>query len=160
LFAIAKKDNIKNGRRESEMGTLTRRLAAFGGRLMPKRVIGSPMVAESTLPLSQATLAGDVLYIGAVVAYNARGELVGKGDIHAQTRQVLENVQALVEAAGGTLLDVTRTTVYLTDLANYAGMNEIYATYFPVDPPSRATVRVDLANPDFLVAIEATAVVG
>jgi len=126
---------------------------------MPKMVIHSPKVAESKLPLSQATLAGNVLYIGGAVAHDARGQLVGKGDIRAQTRQALENIKALVEAAGGTLLDVTRTTVYLTDLANYAGMNEVYGTYFPVDPPSRATVRVDLGNPDFLVEIQATAVV-
>ena len=127
---------------------------------MSKKVIRSPKVAESTLPLSQATLAGNVLYIGGAVAHDARGQLVGKGDIRAQTTQALENIQALVEAAGGTLLDVTRTTVYLTDLANYAGMNEVYGTYFPVDPPSRATVRVDLANPEFLVEIQATAVLG
>ena len=127
---------------------------------MPKKIIRSPKVAESALPLSQATLAGNVLYIGGVVAHDVRGQLVGKGDIRAQTTQVLENIKALVEAAGGTLLDVTRTTIYLTDLANYAGMNEVYGRYFPVDPPSRATVRVDLANPEFLVEIQATAVPG
>lgn len=127
---------------------------------MAKTVIRSPKVAESRLPLSQATLAGNVLYVGGAVAHDARGQLVGKGDIRAQTTQALENIKALVEAANGTLLDVTRTTVYLTDLANYAGMNEVYGTYFPVDPPSRATVRVDLANPDFLVEIQATAFLG
>ena len=127
---------------------------------MAKKVIRSPKVAESALPLSQATLAGNVLYVGGAVAHDARGQIVGRGDIRAQTKQALENIKALLEAAGGTLLDVTRTTVYLTDLANYAGMNEAYGTYFPVDPPSRATVRVDLANPDFLVEIQATAVLG
>ncbi len=127
---------------------------------MPKQVIRSPQVAGSGLPLSPATLAGNVLYIGGAVASDARGQIVGKGDIRAQTKQALANIKALVEAAGGTLLDVTRTTVYLTDLANYAGMNEVYATYFPVDPPTRATVRVDLANLDFLVEIQATAFLG
>jgi reactive intermediate/imine deaminase len=127
---------------------------------MAKTVIRSPKVAESRLPLSQATLAGNVLYIGGAVAHDARGQIVGWGDIRAQTKQALENIKALVEAADGTLLDVTRTTVYLTDLANYAGMNEVYGTYFPVDPPSRATVRVDLANPDFLVEIQAMAFLG
>jgi reactive intermediate/imine deaminase len=127
---------------------------------MAKTVIRSPKVAESSLPLSQATLAGNVLYVGGVVAHDARGQLIGKGDIRAQTTQVLENIKALVEAAGGTLLDVTRTTVYLTDLANYAGMNEVYGRYFAVESPSRATVRVDLANPEFLVEIQATAFLG
>jgi reactive intermediate/imine deaminase len=127
---------------------------------MPKKVIQSPRVAGTTLPLSQATLAGNVLYTYGAVAFNERGEIVGKGDIRAQTKQALENIKALVEAAGGTMLDVTSTTVYLTDLANSAGMNEVYRTYFPVDPPARATVRVDLGHPDFLIEIQATAVVG
>jgi len=127
---------------------------------MAKQVIYTPKVAKSSLPLSQATLAGNLLFIGGAVATNERGEIVGKGDIKAQARQALENIKAIVEAAGGTLRDVTRTTVYLTDLGNYNGMNEVYRTYFPVEPPARATVRVDLANPEFLIEIEATAVLG
>ncbi len=127
---------------------------------MPKKVIRSPKVAESSLPISQATLAGNILYMCGTVAFNEKGELVGKGDIRAQTRQVLENIKALVEEVGGTLRDVTTTTVYLTNLANSAGMNEVYRTYFPVDPPARATVRVDLGHPDFLIEIQATAVLG
>jgi len=127
---------------------------------MPKTIIRSPRIPESSLPLSQATLAGNTLFIGGAVALNERGMIVGRGDIRVQTRQALENIKALVEAAGGSLRDVTRATVYLTDLDNYAGMNEIYGQYFAVEPPARATVRVDLANPDFLVEIEATAVLG
>ena len=127
---------------------------------MPKTVIRSPKVADSSLPISQATLAGNVLYLYGAVAFNERGELVGKGDIRAQTRQALENIKALVEAAGGTMHDVTQTTVYLTDLSNAAGMNEVYRTYFPVDPPARATVRVDLGHPEFLIEIQGTAHIG
>jgi aminoacrylate peracid reductase len=128
--------------------------------LMPKRVISSPKAPKSKFPLSPATLGGKTLYLSGLVSTNERGEIVGKGDIRAQTRQVLERMQSLVEAAGGTLQDVTQTTVYITDLANFAGMNEVYQTYFPVDPPARATVRVDLVNPDFLVEIQSTAVLG
>lgn len=127
---------------------------------MPKKVIHSPKVAGSSLPISQATLAGNVLYLYGAVAFNQRGEIVGKGDIRAQTRQALENIKAVVEAAGGTLMDVAQLTVYLTDLGNSAGMNEVYRTYFPVDPPARATVRVDLGHPDFLIEIQGTAVIG
>jgi reactive intermediate/imine deaminase len=127
---------------------------------MAKKVIRSPKVAATTLPISQAILAGNALFIHGAVAFNDRGEIVGKGDIRAQTRQALENIKALVEEAGGSLIDVTQTTVYLTDFANGAGMNEVYRTYFPVDPPARATVRVDLGHPDFLIEIQATAVIG
>ncbi len=124
---------------------------------MPKKIIQSPKVASTTLPLSQATLAGNVLYTYGAVAFDQTGALVGKGDIRLQTKQALENIKALVEAAGGTMQDVTTTTVYLTDLKNGAGMNEVYRTYFPSDPPARATVRVDLGNPDFLIEIQAIA---
>ncbi len=125
---------------------------------MPKQVISTPKVAKSSLPLSQATLAGNLVFIGGAVAMNERGEIVGKGDIKAQTRQALENMKAIVETAGGSLRDVTRTTVFLTDLSNYNAMNEVYRSYFSSEPPARATVRVDLANPEFLIEIEAMAV--
>jgi len=125
-----------------------------------KTIIQSPKVAKTTLPLSQATLAGNVLYTHGAVAFDETGALVGKGDIRLQTKQALENIKALVEAAGGTMRDVTTTTVYLTDLKNAVGMNEVYRTFFPVDPPARATVRVDLGNPDFLIEIQAIAHIG
>ena len=127
---------------------------------MAKKVIYTPKVAKSSLPLSQATMAGNILFVSGAVSNNASGEIIGKGDIRAQTRQVLENIKATVEAAGGTLQDVTRTTVYITDVASAPGMNEVYRTYFPTDPPARATVRADLTHPDFLVEIEAIAVIG
>lgn len=127
---------------------------------MGKRVISSSKAPKSKFPLSPATLGGKTLYLSGLVATNERGEIVGKGDIRAQTRQVLENMKSLVEAAGGTLQDVTQATVYITDLGNFSGMNEVYQTYFPVDPPARATVRVGLVNPDFLVEIQSTAVIG
>jgi reactive intermediate/imine deaminase len=100
------------------------------------------------------------LFIAGTVATNDRGEVVGKGDIKAQTKQALENIKAVIEAAGGTLQDVTKATVYLTDLGGYSGMNEVYKTYFSTDPPARATVRTDLVSPDFMIEIEAIAVIG
>ena len=126
---------------------------------MGKKVIYTPKVAKSKL-YSQATLAGNLLFVAGTIATNEHGEVVGKGDIKVQTRQVLENIKAVVEEAGGTLADVTRTTVYLTDYAHYSGMNEVYSSYFSTDPPARATVRVSLRNPDVFIEIEATAVLG
>jgi reactive intermediate/imine deaminase len=83
---------------------------------------------------------------------------MGKDDIKTQTRQVLENIKAVIEAAGGTMRDVVRTIVFLSDFANYGGMNEVYKTYFPAEPPTRSTVRVGLVKPDYLIEIEAMAV--
>jgi reactive intermediate/imine deaminase len=102
---------------------------------------------------------GNLVFVAGIVALDASGNIVGKGDIKAQTRQVLENIKELVAAAGGTLSDVTKTTVYLTDFGNYASMNEVYREYFANSPPARATVKVELFNPSFLVEIDAIAVV-
>jgi len=100
-----------------------------------------------------------MLFISGIVALDANGRLIGGEDIKMQTRQVLENINELLQAAGGTLSDVTKATVYLTDFANYAAMNEVYREYFAEAPPARATVKVDLVDPHFLVEIDAIAVV-
>lgn len=73
---------------------------------------------------------------------------------------MLENVSAIVEAGGGRMSDIVKTTVYITDMANFAAMNEVYKTYFSSEPPARATVKADLVNKDFLVEIDAIAVIG
>ena len=125
---------------------------------MGKRVLYTTNVAKPIRPFSQATRAGNLVFVAGTVAINEHGELMGKDDIKAQTRQVLENIKAVIEATGGTMRDVVRTIVFLTDFANYAGMNEVYKTYFPAEPPTRSTVRVGLVNPDYLIEIEATAV--
>ena len=126
---------------------------------MKKEVISTPKVAKPTAPFSMATKAGAMLFISGIVALDANGRLIGGEDIKMQTRQVLENINELLQAAGGTLSDVTKATVYLTDFANYAAMNEVYREYFAEAPPARATVRVDLVDPHFLVEIDAIAVV-
>jgi reactive intermediate/imine deaminase len=126
---------------------------------MHKEVISAPKVAVRTAPFAMATKAGPMLFVAGIVAFDASGNLVGVGDIKAQIRQVLENIKELVFAAGGSLADVTKTTVYLTDFANYEGMNEVYREYFAEAPPARATVKVELFGPRLLVEIDAIAVV-
>ena len=127
---------------------------------MGKRVIYSEKVAKPVATYSQGMLAGNLLFIAGMTAFNPRGEFVGKKDVREQTRQVLENIRGVVEAAGGTMKDIVQTTVYVTDLANFPAVEEVYKTYFPTDPPPRATLRVDLVRPEYLVEISATAVIG
>ena len=127
---------------------------------MNKKVIYSEKVAKPVAAYSQGMLAGNLLFVAGMTAFNERGEFVGKTDVKAQTRQVLENIKGVVEAAGGTMKDVVQTTVYITDLANFPAVEEVYKTYFPTDPPPRATLRVDLVRPEYLVEISATAVIG
>ena len=124
---------------------------------MGKKVIYTPKAAKPVRPFSQATQAGNTVFIAGTVAIDAQGELIGKGDIRAQTRQVLENIAAVVNAAGGSMRDVVRTTVYLKDFSNYAGMNEVYAKHFTRDFPARSTVQVSALPKGANVEIEVVA---
>jgi 2-iminobutanoate/2-iminopropanoate deaminase len=93
-------------------------------------------------PYSQAIRAGNALYTAGQVALDpASGQLV-EGGIEAQTRRVLDNLSAVLEAAGGTLANVVKTTVFMQDLGEFAAMNAVYAEYFTAQPPARSTVQV------------------
>jgi reactive intermediate/imine deaminase len=127
---------------------------------MEKKIIYSDKVAKPVATYSQGALAGNHLFIAGMTAFNAQGEFVGKGDVKAQTRQVMENIKGVVEAAGGKMEDIVQTTLYVTDLANFPKAEEVYKTYFPKDPPPRASLRVDLVRPEYLVEISAIAVIG
>jgi 2-iminobutanoate/2-iminopropanoate deaminase len=83
---------------------------------------------------------------------------VGKGDIRAQTRQTLENVKAVLEEGGASLGDVMKVTVFLADIGDRDGMNEVYQEFFGEAPPARSAIEVTL-GPDILVEIEAVAVI-
>ena len=111
-------------------------------------------------PYSPGFRSGSFVCTAGMLALDASGNLVGEGDAAAQTRQVLENIKEIVEAAGGTLADVVYNMIFLKDLADYQAMNEVYATYFPENPPARACVQAGLVRPEFLVEVAATAVVG
>jgi reactive intermediate/imine deaminase len=124
---------------------------------MVKRIVSAPGISAPSAPFSMATRNGNLLFVAGIVALDPRGRLVGDDNIKAQTRQVLENIKQLVPSAGGSLSDVTKTTVYLTDFEN-CGMNEVYREYFAEAPPARATVKVELVDPRYLVEIDAIAV--
>ncbi|MFH1673769.1 MAG: RidA family protein [Pseudomonadota bacterium] len=111
-------------------------------------------------PYSPATKKGNMVFTAGQVSLNEKGELVGPGDIKAQTRQVLENIRACLEAAGAEMEDVVMTNVFLTDVANYGGMNEVYQKYFLDNPPARACVITALVKPEWMVEIEVIAVTG
>ena len=106
-------------------------------------------------PYSQAVRAGDFLFLsGQIPLEPATGALVG-GDVVAQTRRVLENLQAIVSAAGASLGSVVKTTVYLADMNDFPAMNEVYAGFFAAPAPARATVQVSRLPKDVRVEIDA-----
>ncbi len=80
-----------------------------------------------------------------------------QGDIRVQTRRVLESVRAILEAAGAATTHVLKTTVYLKDLGDFAAMNEVYAEFFPKDPPARSTVEVARLPKDVRIEVDAIA---
>jgi 2-iminobutanoate/2-iminopropanoate deaminase len=115
--------------------------------------------ANPDLPLSPLTRLGDTLYTAGQVGVDPETRAIPDG-VRAQTRQVLLNLRSVLATAGAELSDVVKTTVFLTDMADFAEFNEAYREFFPVDPPARSTVGVAaLARPELIVEIEAIAVV-
>jgi 2-iminobutanoate/2-iminopropanoate deaminase len=109
-------------------------------------------------PYSQAIRSGHFLFTSGQVAIDpATGKLID-GDIVAQTERVLLNVAAVLEAAGGRLSDIVKTTVFLADMAEFQAMNAVYARFFASAPPARSTVQVVALPLGARVEIEAFAV--
>jgi aminoacrylate peracid reductase len=124
---------------------------------MPYKVIVPKGAAPPLAPYSPGTKAGNAVYVSGTLAIDKDGKLVGAGDVKAQTRFVLESVKAVLEAAGGSLKDVTFNHIFLKDLKDYAAMNEVYREYFPENPPARYCIRADLVKPEFLVEVASIA---
>ena len=109
-------------------------------------------------PYSQAVRANGFLFLAGQVALDPRtGEFVGK-DVSSQTERVLENLKAILEAAGASLNHVVKTTVFLKDMNDFPAMNEVYARYFTSAPPARSTVQAARLPKDALVEIDVIAV--
>jgi reactive intermediate/imine deaminase len=125
---------------------------------LAKEVVTPAGLTNPIAPYSWATKAGDTVYVSGQASLDETGNVVGENDIRIQTEQTLRNIQVTLQAAGASLNDVVRTTVYLTDVSNYQGMNDVYSQFFPVDPPARATLLTGLVVEGLLVEIDAIAV--
>ena len=125
------------------------------------QAICTPDAPAPVGPYNQAVLAGGVLYCSGQIALDpTSGALVGEGDVEAETRQVLTNLQAVLAAAGATPAQVVRTTVFLIDLADFAAVNALYAEVFNgAVAPARACVQVAALPKGAKVEIDAIAVV-
>lgn len=109
---------------------------------MDKLVIHTDKAPAAVGPYSQAVRVGPFLYTAGQIALDpATGTLVAD-EIGIQTGRVLNNLQAVLQAAGGDLADIVKTTVFLLDMAEFGLMNEVYASFFSEDPPARSTVQV------------------
>jgi 2-iminobutanoate/2-iminopropanoate deaminase len=105
-------------------------------------------------PYSQAVKANGFVFASGQVALDPQTQQLVHGDVATQTERTLENLKAVVEAAGTSLARAVKTTVYLADMADFAKMNEVYARFFPGTPPARATVQVSRLPRDARVEID------
>ena len=124
------------------------------------QVISTPAAPKAIGPYSQAVAApaGRLLYLSGQIPLDpATGELV-KGTIEEETRRVMENLKAVLQAGGAGFAQVVKTTIFLTDLADFTRVNEVYGGYFQADPPARATVQVAALPRGARVEIDAVAV--
>lgn len=122
-----------------------------------KQIIRPARAAAPVGPYNHAVRAGDLLFCSGQIPLDpANGQLVA-GDIKAQTERVLENVKLILEDQKLTFAQVVKSTVFLTNLADFAGMNEVYSRYFPADFPARSTIQVAALPRGASVEIEVVA---
>lgn len=121
-----------------------------------KTIVQTDTAPAAIGPYSQAVKVGDMLFTSGQIPLLLSGELL-EGDIHAQTRQVLSNLQAVLEAAGSSLEQVVKCTCFLSDMNNFAAMNSVYGEFFSDNPPARSAVEVARLPKDVMIEIEAIA---
>ena len=125
-----------------------------------REAIATPEAPGAIGPYSQAIIAGGFVFVSGQIPLDpATGTLVG-GDIAAQTHRVLKNLDAILRAAGVSFNTVVKTTVYLSDMSEFAAMNAVYGEYFPAPAPARATVQVARLPRDVKVEIDVIAIIG
>ncbi len=122
-----------------------------------KEVIKTEKAPQAIGPYSQAIASGGFLFISGQIALDPKRGEITPSEIRAQTSQVLENIRAILREAGSDLDRVVKSTVYLADLDDFSSFNQVYANYFPQDPPARATVEVSRLPQGARVEIEVIA---
>jgi len=127
---------------------------------MNKQVISTSLAPSAIGPYSQAIRAGNLLFVSGQIPINpATGQLIEDTTIQAQTRRVLQNLLAIVAAAGGSPSNIVKTTVFLRDMGDFAEMNAVYAEFFRSQPPARATIEAARLPRDVSVEIDCTAII-
>jgi aminoacrylate peracid reductase len=127
---------------------------------MPKQSIVPAGSGKPLAPYVPGSMADGVVYVSGTLPFDKDNNVVHVGDAAAQTRHVLETIKGVVEAAGGSMDDVTFNMIMLTDWANYTKVNEVYAEYFPGEKPARYCIQCGLVKPDALIEIASIAHIG
>lgn len=124
---------------------------------MRKMVIHTDRVPPARVPLSQGIRAGDWIFASGQLGNDPSTGKLAEGGIRPQTRQVCENLKAVLESAGSSLDKVTKVTIYMVDLSELLEMNDVFNEYFPKDPPARTIFECSRLVADARVEIEAIA---
>ena len=125
---------------------------------MPKTVPAGPGLEPGSYPFSKVVEANGLVFLAGQVGDVPGGHGAVPGGIEAETKAMLDNVGRLLKAVGLDYGDVVKCTIYLRDFDDFAAMNAVYRTYFPTEPPTRATVGVTALAEDYRVEIEVMAV--
>jgi 2-iminobutanoate/2-iminopropanoate deaminase len=125
-----------------------------------RTVINTDTAPAAIGPYSQAIVAGGFVFCSGQVPFDPQSGQVVEGDIATQTRRVLDNLQAVLVAAGSSFEHVVKTTIFLQDMNDFQAVNAIYSEYFGAEPPARSTVQVARLPRDVRVEIEAIALKG
>jgi 2-iminobutanoate/2-iminopropanoate deaminase len=129
---------------------------------MTKKILLDPLSPRAKKPpFSMGVQVGDTIYVSGHVSQDENGNVVGKDDMAAQTRQVFASIEAVLAEAGATMEDVVKITTYITDMSRYADFSKVRSEVFPNAGMASATVAgAVLVSPDFLVEVETIAVIG
>jgi 2-iminobutanoate/2-iminopropanoate deaminase len=124
---------------------------------MERRVVHTNKVPPAKVPLSQAIKVGGWVFASGQLGMDPKSGRLVEGGIKAETRQVCENLKAVLEAAGSSLTKVAKVTIYMADLRELMPMNEVFSSYFPDDPPARTTFQAAALIAGARIEIEAIA---
>jgi len=125
-----------------------------------KKIITTPKAPAPVGPYNQAIVSGNLIFTAGQIALDPETGKLVENDIRLQTQRVLENLKAVLEAAGADLSQVLKTTVFLKNMDDFTAMNEVYAQYFKENSPARSAVEVARLPKDVLVEIECIAFAG
>jgi 2-iminobutanoate/2-iminopropanoate deaminase len=123
-----------------------------------REVISTPEAPKAIGPYSQGVRANGLVFTAGQVAFDPKTQQIVDGDISAQTERVMQNLSAILTAAGCGMQDVIRSTVFLKNMDDFAAMNAVYAKYFSTAPPARSTVEVSRLPKNALVEIDMIAI--
>lgn len=122
---------------------------------MTRTTIKTNEAPQAVGPYAQGVRVGQLVFVSGQVALDPATGILVEGGVEQQTRRVMNNLDAILKAAGSGLNRVVKATVYMTDLSSFAAMNEVYASFFPGEKPARVTVQVSRLPKDGLVEIDA-----